>query len=158
MQYYDKSSENYYYYHRETNATQWEKPVLNEGVVLLGIAYGTGRDYIIEEGGTIERSDGKNTDVASDDEIFFSTQPEDDPNFDDKEVLDRFDSYWRWNHPYRIPERTDVSSNSYWRHRMMYVDVIFSLDITHLDMLYFRPGAESMRPSSGEFLSPEPRP
>lgn len=54
VQFYDKSSEAYYYFHRETNATQWEKPAMVKGVALLGIAYGTQREYIIEEGGEVE--------------------------------------------------------------------------------------------------------
>jgi len=120
VQYYDKSSSGYYYYHRETNTTQWEKPEINRGIVLLGIAYGTGRDYIIEEGEIIENSNNSSNgtvdekDDDSDDTLSMIEEHNlkidaGTSDFDAQEVLDHYkDSYWRWNHPYRAPERTDV--------------------------------------------------
>ena len=120
VQYYDKSSSSYYYYHRETNTTQWEKPEINRGIVLLGIAYGTGRDYIIEEGEIIENSNNSSNgtvdekDDDSDDTLSMIEEHNlkidaGTSDFDAQEVLDHYkDSYWRWNHPYRAPERTDV--------------------------------------------------
>mmetsp|Transcript_25381 Transcript_25381/g.54582 ORF Transcript_25381/g.54582 Transcript_25381/m.54582 type:complete len:856 (+) Transcript_25381:53-2620(+) len=117
VQYYDKSSQWYYYFHRETNTTQWEKPEVDEGVVLLGITYGTGSEYIIEKGDTIESEQlvDEENDVATVNDTSVSIEADSPPiftelsDFDSQEVLDRYkDSYWRWNHPYRIPERTDA--------------------------------------------------
>eukprot|EP00584_Thalassiosira_punctigera_P027038 CAMPEP_0172577640 /NCGR_PEP_ID=MMETSP1067-20121228/138333_1 /TAXON_ID=265564 ORGANISM="Thalassiosira punctigera, Strain Tpunct2005C2" /NCGR_SAMPLE_ID=MMETSP1067 /ASSEMBLY_ACC=CAM_ASM_000444 /LENGTH=957 /DNA_ID=CAMNT_0013370329 /DNA_START=1 /DNA_END=2874 /DNA_ORIENTATION=+ len=118
VRYHDKSSGNYYYFHRETNMTQWEAPLMNEGVVLLGVVYGTGSEYVIEEGGSaVVESNNENNAQSSDGESSGMEEEnpveEEDPaseaDFDAQQVLAQYkDSYWRWNHPYRIPERKEV--------------------------------------------------
>jgi len=49
VQYYDKHSREHYYYHVETNTTQWQRPPLVQGVVLLGFDAGSGKEYVIEK-------------------------------------------------------------------------------------------------------------
>eukprot|EP00581_Thalassiosira_minuscula_P001909 CAMPEP_0183748716 /NCGR_PEP_ID=MMETSP0737-20130205/67914_1 /TAXON_ID=385413 /ORGANISM="Thalassiosira miniscula, Strain CCMP1093" /LENGTH=1088 /DNA_ID=CAMNT_0025984455 /DNA_START=208 /DNA_END=3474 /DNA_ORIENTATION=- len=123
IQYFDKSSEKYYYYHRETNASQWEKPALGQGVVLLGISYSTGREYVIEEGKApvVASAVAAPAGEAGGDEMFMEEEEEDDdPNFDKEGILQQYQrSYWRWNHPYRIEERTEagggVDAPVFWR-------------------------------------------
>lgn len=84
----------------------------------MGIAYGTGREYVIEEGDAVNDDDESAEeldDEEEDDEIdslgaLLDFDDDEETDFDAQEVLDRYhESYWRWNHPYRIPERTDVS-------------------------------------------------
>ena len=132
IQYYDKSSEAYYYYNRETNSTQWEKPEMNAGAVLLGVAYETGIEYVIEDGGIVEEIEGGGIgggDIRSSVPLTTSEHPdhheestspeinteaehaveamlasEMDEFTNAEEVLNHYkESYWRWNHPYRIP-------------------------------------------------------
>lgn len=134
VQYYDKNSREHYYYHVETNTTQWQRPPLVRGVVLLGFDAGSGKEYVIEkfeergpddvlEGGTdetMEDDDNSETNdrehvVENDD--FYGHHAEDeeaDSSFDAEKVLAKYkDSYWRWNHPFRHPaEVKDVSGFS----------------------------------------------
>ncbi|KAL7529235.1 hypothetical protein ACHAXR_004833, partial [Thalassiosira sp. AJA248-18] len=134
VRYFDKSSQAYYYFHQETNVTTWVKPVMERGVAILGITYGTGKEYVIEEGGTIDESysdthidpvgesstDAAQVAVAANDASF---SKEDVPmsSIDSRltEVLDRYkDTYWRWNHPYRLPESAQwggIDTPVFWR-------------------------------------------
>lgn len=124
VEFYDESSERYYYYHVETNATQWEKPeVGNGGSFLVGMANGTEVEYANDgghhpSGGNNNQSErgsgaeeeggiaGRNGDASH---IGDDTSANETPDFVAREVLDQYkDAYLRWNHPYRIPERTDV--------------------------------------------------
>ena len=114
VRYHDKSSNSYYFFHRETNITQWEKPLITEGVVLLGVAYGTGREFFIE-GAVVEEIDVNNGDHDLSGEVRDRSEvitKEEDPasdNFDAQEVLNWYkSSYWRWNHPYRVAAGTEV--------------------------------------------------
>ncbi|KAL7535145.1 hypothetical protein ACHAWF_005069 [Thalassiosira exigua] len=126
IRYYDKSTRMYYYFHRETNATQWEKPRVEAGTVLLGIAYGTGREYVLEDGGAAEAAEEEEEAPPS----FVSAMEVGPPvevaiaEFEDfpraREVLDHYkDTFWRWNHPYRIPESTEtwggIDAPVFWR-------------------------------------------
>ena len=158
MQYYDKASSSYYYFHRETNTSQWEKPDIGVGVVLLGVAYGTGREYIVEEGEVVQVIEGNNNsnstsdepvkdeeDINDDDDTITMIEEHDQnvnkdtvSDFNSQEVMDHYtESYWRWNHPYRIPERTDVSMNKvscHFHHRSL----LFGLNCSEVDVsLYY---------------------
>jgi hypothetical protein len=48
VQYFDTSSKQSYYYHVETNTTQWDKPKIVEGVALFGYDYDTGEEIVLE--------------------------------------------------------------------------------------------------------------
>ena len=118
VQYFDQSSRQYYYYHKEANETTWTKPEIVAGVVLLGLTR-TGSEYIVEEFKGDENlavevaDDTSNEAVVEEVEVeesnTMSTSIEIASNFEPQPVLDQYkDTYWRWNHPYRIPERTEV--------------------------------------------------
>jgi len=120
VQYFDQSSQHYYYFHKETNTSTWTKPEIVEGVVLLGLTR-TGLEYVVEEFKGDEDVAVEVADDTSDEEVVeeevegeesdaMSTSIEEVPsNFQPQDVLDQFkDTFWRWNHPYRIPERTEV--------------------------------------------------
>jgi hypothetical protein len=119
VQYFDQSSQHYYYFHKETNTSTWTKPEIVKGVVLLGLTR-TGTEYVVEEfkgdenvalevagdslgNEVVQEVEGEKSDAMS-------TSIEEAPsNFQPQVVLDQFkDTFWRWNHPYRIPERTEV--------------------------------------------------
>mmetsp|Transcript_12494 Transcript_12494/g.27332 ORF Transcript_12494/g.27332 Transcript_12494/m.27332 type:complete len:600 (+) Transcript_12494:127-1926(+) len=120
VQYFDSSSQQYYYFHRETNATQWEKPNVVMGVVILGYTYGTGAEYVVEEMKLPEAEVVEETTEIEEDDLFdvdddFSVEVDADEmskavaNFKGQDVLDWYsETYWRWNHPYRIAERTEI--------------------------------------------------
>lgn len=117
VQYFDQSAQKYYYFHKETNTTTWTKPDIVDGVVLLGLTR-SGSEYVLEEfkddGNAEEQVPDNDGDDASEEEIedeeMTSTSSVEIPsNFNPQEVLDQYkDTMWRWNHPYRIPERTEV--------------------------------------------------
>ncbi|KAL7488733.1 hypothetical protein ACHAW6_014328 [Cyclotella cf. meneghiniana] len=48
VQYFDTSSKQTYYYHVETNTTQWDKPRIVEGVALYGYDFDTGEEVVLE--------------------------------------------------------------------------------------------------------------
>ena len=130
IQYFDKTTQNYYYFHKETNTTTWDKPEINKGVILLGITYGTGKEYIVEDGNLVKESDDE-SDEMDEDEIIFGEESadltvvnlvnntailsndieeDDDSKFDEQKVFDQYkDTMWRWNHPYRTPIETKWS-------------------------------------------------
>eukprot|EP00986_Skeletonema_menzelii_P002746 scaffold771_cov147-Skeletonema_menzelii.AAC.14 len=123
VQYFDQSAQRYYYFHKETNTTTWTKPEIVNGVVLLGLTR-SGSGYVIEEfkdddNEEEEASDGDDdtfdetavdeTEEIEDEEMTSTSSVEIPSNFNPQEVLDQYkDTMWRWNHPYRIPERTEV--------------------------------------------------
>jgi hypothetical protein len=121
VQYFDSSSQQYYYFHRETNATKWEKPNVVMGVVILGYTYGTGAEYVVEEMKLPEAEVVEETTEIEEDDLFdvdddFSVEVDADEmskavaNFKGQDILDWYsETYWRWNHPYRTAERTEVS-------------------------------------------------
>ena len=120
VRYYDGASGQYYYYHRETNTTQWEKPEVGSGVLLLGMVNDTEREYAIEgeggagRGGIVNQSEhGPEAEdgIAAINDASYTedTSTMKTSDFVAREVLDQYkDTFLRWNHPYRIPERTDV--------------------------------------------------
>lgn len=113
VQYFDQSSQQYYYFHKETNTTTWTKPDVVKGVVLLGVTR-TGAEYVVEEfkdrtDFPVEIADYKSNKVEEESNKMSSTSIAVPSNFEPQEILDHYkDTYWRWNHPYRIPERTEV--------------------------------------------------
>jgi hypothetical protein len=126
VRYYDEASEQYFYYHRETNITQWDKPEMGSGVVLLGMVNGTEREYANEGGGGggagkggIDNQSEQGPKAAEDgiaaiNDTSYTKDAStmETSDFVAREVLDQYkDAFLRWNHPYRIPERTDVREN-----------------------------------------------
>lgn len=115
VQYFDKSSQQYYYFHKETNATTWTKPDIVKGVILLGVTR-SGTEYIVEEFKDDEDSDVEVAGDTSDEAIVEEEEAEESDastlalsNFEPQTILEHYsDTYWRWNHPYRIPERTEI--------------------------------------------------
>jgi len=110
IQYFDKASQGYYYYHRESNTTQWKKPEIVEGTVLLGITYGTGSEYVVESN-SINKEEESLTEESADTDISATLEvEEEDSDFNADQVLDHYsETFWRWNHPYRTG-----SENSEW--------------------------------------------
>jgi hypothetical protein len=128
VRYHDEASEQYYYYHREMNTTQWEKPEMGSGVLLLGMVNGTEREYAIIEGGgggggagrggidnQSEQGPEAEDGIAAISDTSYTEEASimESSDFVARDVLDQYkDNFLRWNHPYRIPERTDVSKKT----------------------------------------------
>ena len=127
IQYYDESSLQFYYFHKETNTTTWTKPEIVEGTVLMGLTR-LGSEYVLEEfkadtdevlddvsgeaatteNSTLDADAVVENEIEADD-ISSTPTLEIPSNFDPQVVLDQYKStMWRWNHPYRTPERTEV--------------------------------------------------
>lgn len=117
VQYFDQSAQQYYYFHKETNTTTWTKPDIVQGVVLLGLTR-SGSEYVLEEFKGDEDTASNDADDAPDeasaneiesDEMTSTPAVEIPSNFDPEPILNHYkNTMWRWNHPYRIPERTEV--------------------------------------------------
>jgi hypothetical protein len=160
VQYYDKSSEQYYFFHRETNTTQWEKPEVVEGVVLLGIAHGTGREYIIEGGDVVDGYDSEVDMIAE--KSNNASLSEDTPTSMDVSDLNQFDradevfaqykdTMWRWNHPYRLPESFEVRKYvSFQSVDYVSFQSVYQIS-TQSVSIFARVGAELTRLYSGEY-------
>ncbi len=118
VQYFDQTAQQYYYFHKETNTTTWTKPDIVQGVVLLGLTR-SGSEYVLEEfKGEEETVSNDAEDDASEeapvdefesDEMTTTPAIEIPSNFDPQPILNQYkNTMWRWNHPYRIPERTEI--------------------------------------------------
>ncbi len=117
VQYFDQSAQQYYYFHKETNTTTWTKPDIVHGVVLLGLTR-SGSEYVLEEfkgeedtasNDAADASDETSLDEIEGDEMTSTSAIEIPSNFDAQKILNQYkNTMWRWNHPYRIPERTEI--------------------------------------------------
>lgn len=118
VQYFDLSAQQYYYFHKETNTTTWLKPDIVRGVVLLGLTR-SGSEYVLEEfkgdedtasnDAEDDASDEASVDEIESEEVTSTSAIEIPSNFDPQPILNQYkNTMWRWNHPYRIPERTEI--------------------------------------------------
>jgi len=122
VRYLDPTTNRHYYYLRETNSTQWEKPDLEDDDVLLGII--DGKEYVIEHGHAHGHADivaDDNADVVAADEeavtenqIDKSRAPSVRPSnetFDVHGLTSHYkETLLRWNHPYRLPAQDDAEA------------------------------------------------
>ena len=101
IRYLDPMTNMHYYYLRETNSTQWEKPDLGDDDVLLGIA--DGKEYVIEHGraGVVDDDKEDVTEPTSqiEESRAPSVRPSNVTDFDAHALTSHYkDSLLRWNH------------------------------------------------------------
>ena len=101
VRYLDPKTNLHYYYLRETNSTQWEKPVLEHDDILLGII--DGREIVIEDGHAEEVTVDEDTVTEPTSQIdksgAHSVRASNLTGFDTNGLLSHYkDSLLRWNH------------------------------------------------------------